>query len=267
MTPTPILELDDVTRRFPTRGGWLPRLLGRTRDVAAVNQVSLAVPRGAALGLVGESGCGKSTLANLILRLDDPTSGRIRFDGQDITALHGKELLPFRRRAQMVFQDTGASLNPRKEVGRILGESLLLAGSTESDIPELLRVVGLDAELAGLHAHQLSGGQRQRVAIARALAMKPDLLVADEPVSALDVSLQAQILRLLMQLREQFGLTLVFISHDLAMVHHLCDHVAVMQAGRIVERGPTAEVLHAPAHPYTRQLLDAVPAAPEKSPT
>jgi ABC-type glutathione transport system ATPase component len=241
-------------------------MLGASRPLAAVNDISLRVARGAVLGLVGESGCGKSTLAQIIMRLEPQSSGRVRFDGTDITELSGKALQPFRRRFQMVFQDSNASLNPRKTVRRVLGESLALAAVPPSDragaTAELLEQVGLDRSLAGRYPHQLSGGQRQRVAIARALAMRPDLLVADEPVSSLDVSLQAQILRLLIDLRARLGLTMIFISHDLALVHHLCSDVAVMQAGSIVEQGTPAQVLSRPQHAYTRALLAAVPKGP-----
>jgi len=213
--------------------------------------------------VVGESGCGKSTLARMILRMEAPSTGRIRFAGQDVTTLSGAALTPVRKRMQMVFQDPGGSLNPRKTVRRVLDESLGLAGVARPGrggaAVSLLERVGLGAAQLDNYPHELSGGQRQRVAIARALAMNPDLIVADEPVSALDVSLQAQIIRLLMRLRDELGLTLIFISHDLALVHHLCDEVVVMQAGRIVERGRPANVLHRPEHPYTQLLLDAIP--------
>jgi ABC-type glutathione transport system ATPase component len=218
------------------------------------------------LGLVGESGCGKSTLAQIIMRLEPQSSGTIRFDGIDITTLEGRALQPFRRRFQMVFQDSTASINPRKAVRRTLGESLMLAGVAKADcsgaIANLLGQVGLDQSFAERYPHQLSGGQRQRVAIARALAMRPELLIADEPVSSLDVSLQAQILRLLIELRNKLGLTMIFISHDLALVHHLCNEVAVMQAGSSVEQGAPADVLRHPQHDYTRKLLAAVPKGP-----
>ena len=260
---TPLLELRAITKVYELERRALPRLFGRRRPFAAVDGVDLAVDRGGVLGLVGESGSGKSTLAQIILRLEPPTSGRILFEGHDITALEGRAMRPFRRRIQMVFQDTNASLNPRKSVGRVLAESLRLAEAPEATIPdrsvELLAGVGLAAEFLARYPHELSGGQRQRVAIARALAMQPDLLVLDEPVSSLDVSLQAQIMQLLAELRRRLGLTMIFISHDLALVHHLCTDVAVMRAGKIVERGPPAEVLFAPRHDYTRALLAAIP--------
>lgn len=263
---TALLELDRIGKTYELERRLLPRLLGARKPLQAVKDVSLRVARGSVLGLVGESGCGKSTLAQIIMRLETQTSGRIRFDGTDITDLTGRALQPFRPRLQMVFQDSGASLNPRKTVRRTLGESLALAGVARVDQSDataaLLQQVGLDRSFALRYPHQLSGGQRQRVAIARALAMKPELLVADEPVSSLDVSLQAQILRLLIALREKLGLTMVFISHDLALVHHLCDEVTVMQAGSIVEQGTPATVLRDPQHAYTRRLLAAVPKPP-----
>jgi ABC-type glutathione transport system ATPase component len=265
---TALLELDHVSKTYELERRLLPRLLGARKPLTAVNDVSLSVARGGVLGLVGESGCGKSTLAQIIMRLERESAGAIRFDGVDITRLEGRALQPFRRRFQMVFQDSTASLNPRKRVRRILGESLGLADVSKAERPgavaELLEQVGLDRTFAARYPHQLSGGQRQRVAIARALAMRPELLVADEPVSSLDVSLQAQILRLLITLRDKLGLTMVFISHDLALVHHLCSEVAVMQAGQIVERGTPAEVLHRPQHDYTRKLLAAVPRGPAR---
>ncbi|HKS61727.1 MAG TPA: ATP-binding cassette domain-containing protein [Xanthobacteraceae bacterium] len=261
-----LLELDNISKTYELERRLLPRMFGASRPLHAVKNVSLRLERGGVLGLVGESGCGKSTLAQIIMRLERETTGTIRFDGTDITALEGSALQPFRRRFQMVFQDSTASINPRKTVRRTLGESLQLADVPKSEceraIADLLEQVGLDRSFAARYPHQLSGGQRQRVAIARALAMKPELLVADEPVSSLDVSLQAQILRLLIQLRKRLGLTMIFISHDLALVHHLCDDVAVMQAGSIVEQGAPADVLRHPQHEYTRKLLAAVPKGP-----
>jgi ABC-type glutathione transport system ATPase component len=268
---TALLELVDICKTYELERRLLPRMLGASRPLHAVKNVSLRVPRGGVLGLVGESGCGKSTLAQIIMRLESQSSGRILFDGHDITELGGRALQPFRRRFQMVFQDSSASLNPRKTVRRTLHESLALAGvpgpQRQQGIVELLQTVGLDAGLALRYPHQLSGGQRQRVAIARALSMQPELLVADEPVSSLDVSLQAQILRLLISLRQKLNLTMIFISHDLALVHHLCSDVAVMQAGVIVEQGAPADVLRHPRHDYTKKLLAAVPNAPARGAT
>jgi ABC-type glutathione transport system ATPase component len=258
-----LLELSGVSKRYTLDTRLVPRLLGRQRTQLAVDDISLSVARGGVLGLVGESGCGKSTTARMMLQMEQPSSGTVRFDGTVLTGLPAAALRPFRPRLQMVFQDAGASLNPRKTALRLLSESLALIGVDRREHQErangLLRQVGLDGGLLGRFPHQLSGGQRQRLAIARALAVGPDLLVADEPVSALDVSLQAQILLLLMDLRDRLGLTMVFISHDLALVHHLCSTVAVMSAGRIVEQGAPSDVLRDPQHEYTRRLLDAVP--------
>ncbi|MBE9605507.1 ABC transporter ATP-binding protein [Acetobacteraceae bacterium H6797] len=259
----PVLVLERLNKRYELEKRPLARLMGRRRPLLAVKDVSLEVPRGQITGLVGESGCGKSTLARMMLRLEEPTSGRVLLGGTDLTALHGAALRRERRRMQMVFQDAGGSLNPRKNARKLLSEALALAGDPPEALADravaLMRQVGLDPALLGRYPHELSGGQKQRLAIARALAMQPELLVADEPVSALDVSLQAQIMRLLMELRDSLGLTMVFISHDLALVHHLCAHVAVMSAGEIVERGHPREVLRDPQHPYTRRLLAAVP--------
>ena len=263
---TALLELKGVTKVYDLESRLLARAMGRRRPLSAVKDVSLSVERGRVLGIVGESGSGKSTLARMILGMEAPTSGTVRFDGADFSALRGAALVAARRRIQMVFQDPGGSLNPRKTVQRVLHESLGLAGMAKAERGAasvgLLERVGLNATQLANYPHELSGGQRQRVAIARALAVSPELVVADEPVSALDVSLQAQIIRLLLRLRDELGLTLVFISHDLALVHHLCDDVVVMQAGEVVERGTPAAVLHAPQHAYTRLLIDAVPAGP-----
>jgi oligopeptide/dipeptide ABC transporter ATP-binding protein len=247
---------------FPIKSGLiLDRHIG---DIRAVDDVSLTIRRGETLGLVGESGCGKSTVGRTILRLYEPTEGRIVFDGRDISKLDEKELRPLRRRMQMVFQDPYASLNPRHSVGRIVGEPLRshgLANRRESAgrVRELLRTVGLPQDAAGRYPHEFSGGQRQRIGLARALALNPDFIVADEPVSALDVSIQAQIINLFEQLQEEFELTYLFIAHDLAVVRHISDRIAVMYLGWVVEVSPAAELYENPLHPYTISLLSAVP--------
>jgi peptide/nickel transport system ATP-binding protein len=257
-----LVELDHLKVYFPIKSGLvLDRHVG---DVRAVDDVSFSIKRGETLGLVGESGCGKSTVGRAILRLYEPTGGTIRFDGQDITNLGEGELRPLRRRMQMVFQDPFASLNPRHSVGRMVGEPLrvhgLASGKTASRrVRELLEIVGLPADAATRYAHEFSGGQRQRIGIARALAVNPDFIVADEPVSALDVSIQAQIINLLENLQEEFDLTYLFIAHDLAVVRHISDRIAVMYLGSIVEVSPADELYDNPLHPYTISLLSAVP--------
>jgi oligopeptide/dipeptide ABC transporter ATP-binding protein len=260
----PMFDMTSLSKEFPLERGFLKRLLGKVRKLIAVRNVSLSIAQGQVYGLVGESGSGKSTLAMLMVRLLSPTAGSLFYRGQDISNLSQQDLRPFRKQVQMVFQDTHSSLNPRKNVERTLEEALRLRGvprgDRQADAVELLEMVGLGSFVLPRYPHQLSGGQRQRVAIARALAMKPEFLIADEPVASLDVSLQAQIINLLMKLREQFGLTMMFISHDLALVNQICNPVAVMYAGRIVELGKPQEVLLAPAHPYTQTLIKAIPA-------
>jgi oligopeptide/dipeptide ABC transporter ATP-binding protein len=248
--------------RFPIRSVvLLDRHVG---DIKAVDDVSFQITRGETLGLVGESGCGKSTVGRTLLRLYRPTSGRIVFDGQVITTLDTAELRPLRRRMQMVFQDPFASLNPRHSVGRIVGEPLRVHGLAErrnldARVRELLEVVGLPADAVSRYPHEFSGGQRQRIGLARSLALNPDFIVADEPVSALDVSIQAQIINLLESLQAEFHLTFLFIAHDLAVVRHISDRIAVMYLGSIVEISPADVLYDRPLHPYTISLLSAVP--------
>ena len=257
-----LLEVDDLKMYFPiTQGIVLERHVG---DVRAVDGVTFSIRRGETLGLVGESGCGKSTTGRAILRLYRPTGGSVRFDGAELTSLEGEPLRRMRRRMQMVFQDPYASLNPRMTVGGIVGEPLDIHGiGTRAErrerVRELFSVVGLDPDYGDRYPHEFSGGQRQRVGVARALAVNPDLIVADEPVSALDVSIQAQIINLLGRLQDRFGLTYLFIAHDLSVVSHISDRIAVMYLGRIVEVARSDELRDRPLHPYTIALLSAVP--------
>ena len=253
----PILAARDLTKLYPVRGG---------QTLAAVAGVSLALNRGETLGVVGESGCGKSTLARLLVRLEHPTSGQLELDGRDITAVRGRDLRSIRSRVQLVFQDPYASLNPRLTVGRALDEVLRVhgAGGRESRkrrVGELLEMVDLRGGHADRYPHQLSGGQRQRVGIARALAVEPEVIVLDEPLSSLDVSVQSGIMNLLTGLRDELDVAYVFISHDLGMVRHISDRIAVMYLGRVVEHGPWDAVSDRPLHPYTLALQQAVPIA------
>ena len=255
----PLLEAANVSKLYK-RGSWL----GGRSTVRAVDDVSLAVWPGETLGLVGESGCGKSTLARCLLRLTDVSSGQVRFEGADITRLSQRALRPLRQRMQVVFQDPSASLNPRRRAGDLIAEPLRVHGRrSRSEIRgrlvELMRLVGLHPDHLDRFPHEFSGGQRQRIGIARALALSPRLIVADEPVSALDVSIQAQIVNLFMDLQDRLGLTYLFISHDLRIVRQVSARVAVMYQGRIVETGPTERIFEAPAHPYTAALMAAVP--------
>jgi peptide/nickel transport system ATP-binding protein len=258
-TAAPVLELSGVKKTFSRGGG----LFARGTRVPAVVDAALEIRRGETLGLVGESGSGKSTLARCVVRLVVPEAGEIRFEGADLRPLSRAQWMPYRKRIQMVFQDPFASLNPRRRVGDILAEGPMAHGVARSEAMargrDLLALVQLDPGAAARFPHEFSGGQRQRIGIARALAMEPELLIADEPVSALDVSVQAQILALLEDLRRRLGLTMLFITHDLRVAAQICDRVAVMQRGVIVEQGPTASVFAAPTHPYTAALLASVP--------
>jgi oligopeptide/dipeptide ABC transporter ATP-binding protein len=253
---TVLLRVEGLTKHFPARGG--------KGAVRAVDGVSFVVRSGETLGIVGESGCGKSTLGRTLLRLIKPTAGEIEFDGTDLRALDHRALRVMRREMQMIFQDPFASLDPRLKVGAIVAEPLVIhrigdRASRRKAVLELLGTVGLDADAAERYPHEFSGGQRQRIGIARALALKPKLIIADEPVSALDVSIQSQILNLLVQLKKQFGLSYIFISHDLGVIEHVSDRLAVMYLGRIVETAATEDLFARPSHPYTKALISAVP--------
>jgi oligopeptide/dipeptide ABC transporter ATP-binding protein len=256
-----LLQVEGLCKHFVARRSVLGRPLA---VVKAVDGVDLTLEAGTTLALVGESGCGKSTLGRLVLRLIEPDRGRIRFEGRDISALDERGLRAFRRNAQLVFQDPYASLNPRMTVGQTIGEPLALhdvvpASRRARRVAELLSQVGLDPRLQSRYPHEFSGGQRQRISIARALAVEPKLIVCDEPVSALDVSIRAQILNLLRDLQRRLGIAYVLISHDLAVVKHIADQVAVMNLGRIVESAPTQALFSGPQHPYSRALLSAIP--------
>ncbi len=256
-----ILEAFQVKKYFPIRKGFFLKHVG---DVKAVDDVTLTVRKGETLGLVGESGCGKSTLGRTLIRLYEPTAGQIKFNGHDFLKLSGSELRASRKNIQMIFQDPYASLDPRMTVGQVIEQPFIIHGllnSTEREIKvkELLELVGLRPSHINRYPHEFSGGQRQRIAIARAIALNPELIICDEPVSALDVSIQAQILNLLKDLQDRLGLTYIFISHDLSVIEHVCDRIAVMYLGKIVEIADRDELYKNPKHPYTKALLASIP--------
>ncbi|PSQ45553.1 peptide ABC transporter ATP-binding protein [Halobacteriales archaeon SW_6_65_15] len=263
MSDDSLVEVRGLTKHFSQNDGLVDRLLGERKSVKAVQGVSFDIERGETLGLVGESGSGKSTAARAILRLDEPTAGTVRYDGEDMTDFSKSEMKAMRRRAQMVFQDPASSLNRRKTVGQIIKQPMeihgLYEGERDERVNELMDTVGLPPQYSNRYPHEFSGGQRQRVGIARALAVNPDFIVADEPVSALDVSIQAQILNLLDDLQDEFDLTLLFIAHDLSVIRHICDRVAVMYLGEIVEISDADQLFANPQHPYTKSLLRAIP--------
>ncbi len=263
-TVKPLLEVKDLKTYFPVRSGLLQRV---TSYVKAVDGVSFDIAPGETLGLVGESGCGKTTVGRTLLRLLPHTSGSVRFDGKDVFKLHGEELKAMRREMQIIFQDPAGSLNPRMRIAAIVGEPLVVHGMVSSreqlrhEVEELLVKSGMPKAAADRYPHEFSGGQRQRIGIARALALRPKFIVCDEPTSALDVSIQAQIINLLDDLQSEFGLSYLFISHDMAVIQHVCKNIAVMYKGQIVEHGTREQIIENPQHKYTQSLLSAVPEA------
>ena len=259
----PLLEVNDLKMHFPVTSGLI--LQRKVGEIKAVDGVSFSIPRGQTLGLVGESGSGKTTVGRCIIQLNQATAGEVWLDGVDLCRANGRQLRAMRRRMQMVFQDPYSSLNPRMSIGTIIGEPMMVhkmvSGKKElrEQVEELLRVVGLNPSMADRYPHEFSGGQRQRIGIARAIAVHPDFIVADEPVSALDVSIQAQLINLLEDIQEQFDLTFLFIAHDLSVVRHMSENVAVMYLGKIMELAERTELYEEPLHPYTKALLSAVP--------
>ena len=266
-----LLEIEDLTKHFILQGDLVSRLAGKSKTLKAVDGISFHIEAGETLGLVGESGCGKSTTGRLVTRLIEPTGGEIRLRGEDLLGFGGKRMQATRKVIQLVFQDPYSSLNPRKTIMQLLARPLEIHGLAETwrekreRVLELLNLVGLGSEHIDRYPHEFSGGQRQRIAIARALAVDPELVIGDEPVSALDVSVQAQILNLFRELQEKFSLTYLLIAHDLSVIRHISDRVAVMYVGKIVETGPVEEIFARPLHPYTQALMAAVPEAdPDK---